>query len=155
MVNGCQTQITLLDNLNSSLVPQEGDTWRKKTGKAILILHQDAKVAKITTTLRTHVQSLINYHVAASSRRTIIMGPRVSAGQIMSPLPRSTFWFQNCILVVIIKSNLLLLQTGLQLILLLTPCIYPIHRACAENTKRRVQIVSLFHNDPPTKSPLN
>lgn len=67
VVNGCQTQITLLDNLISSLLPQEGDSWRKKTDKAILSLRQDSKIITITAILRTHIQSLINYHVTASS----------------------------------------------------------------------------------------
>jgi hypothetical protein len=67
VVNGCQTQITLLDDLIGRSLPQEEDSWRKKTGKAILSLRQDAKVAKITAILRTHIQSLTNYRVAASS----------------------------------------------------------------------------------------
>jgi len=67
VVNGCQTQITLLDNLISRSLPQKGDSWRKKTGKAIVSLRQDATVNKITATLRTHIQSLTNYRVAASS----------------------------------------------------------------------------------------
>jgi NACHT NTPase-like protein len=67
VVNGCQTQITLLDNLIIRSLPREEDSWRKKTGKAILSLRQDAKVAKITTILRSHIQSLTNYRVAASS----------------------------------------------------------------------------------------
>src|SRR6266568_1890549 len=66
VVNECQTQITLLDDLISGSMPQAGDSWRKKTGKAILSLGQDAKVAKITTILRTHIQSLTNYRIAAS-----------------------------------------------------------------------------------------
>ena len=80
VVNGCQTQITLLDNLISSLVPQEGDSWRRRTGKAIISLRQDAKVAKITTTLRTHIQSLINYRVAASSTLQTVRGMTVCCG---------------------------------------------------------------------------
>ena len=67
VVNGCQTQITKLDNVISKSLPQEGDSWGKRTGKAILSLRQDAKVAKITAMLRTHIQSLTNYRVAASS----------------------------------------------------------------------------------------
>lgn len=67
VVNGCQTQITLLGSLISSLLPEEGDSWGKKTSKAILSLREDTKVATITTILRTHIQSLTNYHVTASS----------------------------------------------------------------------------------------
>src|SRR5436309_14003255 len=54
IVNGCQTQITLLDNLISSLLPQERGFWRKKANETILRLRQDAEVTKITATLQTH-----------------------------------------------------------------------------------------------------
>jgi len=67
VVNGCQTQITLLDNLIARSLPREEDSWRKKAGKAIFSLRQDAKVTKITAILRTHIQSLANYRVTASS----------------------------------------------------------------------------------------
>jgi len=67
VIEGCQTQITVLDNLISTALPQQDDSWRTKTGKAILSLRQDSKVNKITATLRTHIQSLTNYRVAALS----------------------------------------------------------------------------------------
>ena len=67
VVDGCQTQITLLDNLIARSLPREEDSWRKKAGKAFFSLRQDAKVTKITAILRTHIQSLTNYHVTASS----------------------------------------------------------------------------------------
>ena len=67
VVDGCQTQITLLDNLIARSLPREEDSWRKKAGKAFFSLRQDAKVSKITTILRTHIQSLTNYRVTASS----------------------------------------------------------------------------------------
>jgi hypothetical protein len=65
VVQGCQTQIATLDNLISTSLPQQDDSWRTKTGKAILSLRQDSKVNKITATLRTHIQGL--YRVAALS----------------------------------------------------------------------------------------
>jgi hypothetical protein len=65
VVRGCQSQIATLDNLISISLPQEDDSWRKRTGKAILSLRQDSKVNRITATLRTHIQSL--YRVAALS----------------------------------------------------------------------------------------
>lgn len=68
VVDECQTQITLLDDLISRSIPQDGDSWRKKTRKAMLSLGQDAKVVKITTILRTHIQSLTNYRVAALTK---------------------------------------------------------------------------------------
>jgi hypothetical protein len=101
VVNGCQTQITLLDNLIIRSLPREEDSWRKKTGKAILSLRQDAKVAKITTVLRSHIQSLTNYRVAASSTLQTAHGmtvhmlreTRISLTVLdttLSPDPRST-----------------------------------------------------------------
>jgi hypothetical protein len=66
VVNGCQTQITQLDDLINRLLPQKGDSWRTKTSKAFRSLHQDTKVNKITDILRTHIQNLTNYRVNAS-----------------------------------------------------------------------------------------
>ena len=67
VVNRCQTQVTLLDDLIRKLLPQEGDSWRKKTSKAIFSLRQDAKVIKITATLRMHIQGLTCYLSASSA----------------------------------------------------------------------------------------
>ena len=67
VVNSCQTQITLLDGLIGKSLPQEGDSWRKKTSKALSSLRQDSNVAKITATLRMHIQGLTNYRLSASS----------------------------------------------------------------------------------------
>ena len=67
VVNRCQAQITLLDDVIGKSLPQEGDSWRKKTSKAIFSLRQDSKVTKITTTLRTHIQNLTYYRLSASS----------------------------------------------------------------------------------------
>jgi N-terminal domain on NACHT_NTPase and P-loop NTPases len=70
VVDGCQTQITLLDDLIGKSLPQEGDSWRKKTSKAISSLRQDAKVTKITITIRSHIQDLTNYLSASSASQT-------------------------------------------------------------------------------------
>ena len=70
VVNRCQTQITLLDDLIGKSLPQESDSWRKKTSKAISSLRQDAKVAKITAALRIHIQGLTNYLSASSALQT-------------------------------------------------------------------------------------
>jgi N-terminal domain on NACHT_NTPase and P-loop NTPases len=67
VVNRCQTQITLLDDLIGKSLPQDSDSWRKKTSKAISSLRQDAKVTKITATLRMHIQGLTYYRLSASS----------------------------------------------------------------------------------------
>jgi hypothetical protein len=70
VVDGCQTQITLLNDLIVKSLPQEGDSWRKKTSKAISSLRQDAKVTKITITIRSHIQDLTNYLSASSASQT-------------------------------------------------------------------------------------
>ena len=77
VIDGCQMQISQLDDLISRSLPQGGDSWRKKTGKAILNLRQDAKIAKIMTTLRTHIQILTNYQVAALSTLQTVSGMTV------------------------------------------------------------------------------
>ncbi|KAN0085314.1 P-loop containing nucleoside triphosphate hydrolase protein [Elaphomyces granulatus] len=90
VVNGCQTQITLLDNLIARSLPREEDSWTKKAGKAIFSLRQDAKVAKITAILRTHIQSLTNYRVTTSS--TLQAGNDTLSTR---PIPSSTVPFRR------------------------------------------------------------
>ena len=70
VVDGCQTQITLLNDLIGRSLPQESDSWRKKASKAISSLRQDAKVTKITITIRSHIQDLTNYLSASSASQT-------------------------------------------------------------------------------------
>jgi len=67
VVNGCQEQIKLLNDVIERVLPLESDSWRKRTSKAISSLHQDTKVAKITAMLKSHIQALTYYHSAASS----------------------------------------------------------------------------------------
>src|ERR1700760_1703086 len=43
VVNGCQDQITLLDDLLKKVLPNQTDSWTKKTGKALLSFRQDSK----------------------------------------------------------------------------------------------------------------
>ncbi|KAN0069055.1 TPR-like protein [Elaphomyces granulatus] len=87
VVNGCQTQITLLDNLIARSLPQEEYSWRKKAGKAIFSIRQDAKVNKIMAILRTHIQSLTYYRVATSSTLQTASDTR--------PTPSSTVPFRR------------------------------------------------------------
>ena len=74
VVNGCQDQITLLDDLLKKVLPNQTDSWTKKTGKALLSFRQDSKINGITTGLRTHIQSLTNYRVAVLSTQTPAIG---------------------------------------------------------------------------------
>jgi hypothetical protein len=67
VINGCREQINSLNDVIDKVLPLSSDSWRKKTTKAIFSLHQDAKVAKITTTLKGHIQTLTYYHAANSS----------------------------------------------------------------------------------------
>jgi hypothetical protein len=64
VVQRCQDQIALLDELVEKALPTETDSWRAKTGKAILSVRRDAKVAKINTNIRIYIQALTNYKVA-------------------------------------------------------------------------------------------
>ncbi|KAF2176856.1 hypothetical protein K469DRAFT_755412 [Zopfia rhizophila CBS 207.26] len=84
VVNQCQTQITVLDDLISRSLPQEGDSWRKKTSKAVLSLGQDAKVAKITTILRTHIQSRKRYEYPVADK---MEKDRKLSLTVLDPLP--------------------------------------------------------------------
>jgi hypothetical protein len=70
VVDDCQRQITLLNDLIGKSLPQESDSWRKKTSKAFSSLRQDAKVTKITITIRSHIQDLTNYLSASSASQT-------------------------------------------------------------------------------------
>jgi hypothetical protein len=67
VINACREQIKLLDDVVGRALPLASDSWGKRTGKAIFSLRQDAKVAKITAILKSHVQTLTFYHAAASS----------------------------------------------------------------------------------------
>jgi hypothetical protein len=64
IISRCQTQIALLNELVEKVLPKKNDSWSTKTSKAFFSLRQDAKVVKITTNLRIHIQSLANYKVA-------------------------------------------------------------------------------------------
>jgi hypothetical protein len=53
--------------LISKVLPQAGDSWRKRSRKSLSSLRQDAKVGKIRTDLEGYIQTLTYYHAAASS----------------------------------------------------------------------------------------
>jgi hypothetical protein len=67
VINECRQQIGLLNDVIGRNLPLAGDSWRKKTSKALSSLRQDTKVAKITANLRNHIQILTYYHAATSS----------------------------------------------------------------------------------------
>ncbi len=67
VVDGCRTQVEVLDGIIEKALPLPGDSWRRKGSKAITSLWQDSKVKNITTDLRNYIQSLTYYHAATSS----------------------------------------------------------------------------------------
>jgi hypothetical protein len=66
-IDGCRTQIESLDLVIAKVLPLSGDSWTKKSKKAVSSLRQDAKVRKIRTDLQGYIQTLTYYHAAASS----------------------------------------------------------------------------------------
>jgi hypothetical protein len=74
VVDGCRTQIELLDDIIEKILPQPGDSWRRKGSKAVTSLWQDSKVKNITTTFRNYIQTLTYYHAATSSTMRVVNG---------------------------------------------------------------------------------
>jgi hypothetical protein len=66
-INGCRTQVELLDALIGKMLPLQSDSWSKRGFKAVLSLGQDAKVKKIRADLQSYIQTLTYYHAAAAS----------------------------------------------------------------------------------------
>ena len=66
-IDGCRTQVELLDTLIGKVLPLQSDSWSKRGLKAVSSLRQDAKVKKIRTDLQSYIQTLTYYHAAASS----------------------------------------------------------------------------------------
>src|SRR5215472_10122884 len=74
VVEGCRTQVELLDGIIEKVLPLSGDSWRRKGSKAVASLWQDSKVKNITTVLRNYVQTLTYYHAATSSTLCAVNG---------------------------------------------------------------------------------
>ena len=66
-IDGCRTQIELLNIVIGKVLPLSGDSWREKSRKAVSSLRQDGKVRKIRTDLQGYIQTLTYYHAATSS----------------------------------------------------------------------------------------
>jgi hypothetical protein len=66
-IDGCRTQIALLDTIIGKVVPLPSDSWRERGRKAISSLRQDGKVQHIRANLQGYVQTLTYYHAASSS----------------------------------------------------------------------------------------
>jgi len=67
VVDGCREQIAQLDAILAKTLPATNDSWRTKSVKAMVSLHQEDKVENITKILRNYIATLTFYHIAASS----------------------------------------------------------------------------------------
>jgi hypothetical protein len=74
VIAGCREQIKSLDDVLIKTLPVTGESWSKKSRKAVSSLYQDSKVEKIATTIRNYVQTLTYYHAAASSKLQPLAG---------------------------------------------------------------------------------
>ncbi|KAF2738596.1 hypothetical protein EJ04DRAFT_41219, partial [Polyplosphaeria fusca] len=67
VIAGCTEQVEQLDAILKKTLPEANDSWGVKDKKAIVSLHNDAKVESITKALRNYVGILTFYYAAASS----------------------------------------------------------------------------------------
>ncbi|KAF2866229.1 ankyrin repeat-containing domain protein [Massariosphaeria phaeospora] len=67
VIDGCREQIAQLDAILAKTLLTTNDSWRTKSKKAIVSLHQEDKVENITKILRNYIATLTFYHIAASS----------------------------------------------------------------------------------------
>lgn len=63
----CQEQIRQLDAILAKTLPENNDSWRERSKKALVSLQQDTKVESITKILRNYTKILTFYCAAASS----------------------------------------------------------------------------------------
>ena len=74
-IEGCRFQIRSLDDVLMKALPTSGDSWTKRSRKAIwMSLRYESKVEKITATVRKYIQTLTYYHAAASSTLAPLTG---------------------------------------------------------------------------------
>src|SRR5271170_3700626 len=67
-IEGCRIQIKSLDDVLLKVLPAPGDSWTKRSRKAIWVsLRYESKVEKITATVWKYIQTLTYYHAAAST----------------------------------------------------------------------------------------
>ena len=70
-VEGCRVQIKSLDDVIVKALPVLGDSWARRSRKALASLRYDAKVEKITAVVRGYIQTLTYHHAAASTLRPL------------------------------------------------------------------------------------
>ena len=66
-LEGCLEQIEMLDRIFDTILPVAGDSWGRRSKKAILSLQQDSKVTAMQKVLRGYVTTLTFYCAATSS----------------------------------------------------------------------------------------
>ncbi|KAF2734854.1 hypothetical protein EJ04DRAFT_563839 [Polyplosphaeria fusca] len=67
VIVGCNEQVAQLDAILKKTLPETNDSWRTKSKKAVVSLHNDAKVESTTKALRNYIGVLTFYYAAASS----------------------------------------------------------------------------------------
>ena len=74
-IEGCWEQIKSLDEVLLKTLPKSGDSWTKRSRKAIwMSLRYDSKVEKITAIVRDYIQTLTYHHATASSTLVPLRG---------------------------------------------------------------------------------
>jgi vacuolar-type H+-ATPase subunit I/STV1 len=67
VIEGCCEQVAQLDTVLAKTLPEANESWRKRSKKAIVSLHQDSKVESIARILRNYIRTLTFYYAAGSS----------------------------------------------------------------------------------------
>jgi hypothetical protein len=88
-IKGCAEQIGFLDHILAKVLPVSTDSRLIKGKKAILSLQQEAKIEKITKTLRSYVGTLTFYYASISSRLQPLTGSTLSRAYKASLLTSS------------------------------------------------------------------
>ena len=74
-IEGCWEQIKSLDEVLLKTLPKLGDSWTKRSKKAIwMSLRYASKVEKITAIVRDYIQILTYHHATASSTLVPLRG---------------------------------------------------------------------------------
>jgi len=67
VVQGCRSQVKLLDDVLEKTLPATGDSSWQRSRKAFSSVRQERKVEQITADLGKYIQMLTNYHATTSS----------------------------------------------------------------------------------------
>lgn len=78
VVDGCREQIAQLDAILARTLPATSDSWRTKSKKAIISLHQENKIENTRRILRNYISTLTFYQTAALSTLQPLKGERLT-----------------------------------------------------------------------------